>query len=88
MAKAKPKPKTARRKASLADRICEAVKALTPERRGWGLRYVSVSDVAQRLGVDDPDLIDAAVQELVEQGRLKAGGNPAHSVALLSGHDQ
>jgi len=33
MTKAKPKPKTTRRKASLADRSCEAVKALTPEHR-------------------------------------------------------
>jgi hypothetical protein len=43
--------------------------------------WVSVHEIAQRLGLDD-DVVDAAVQSAIEHGWFVGDGHPPHSVRL------
>jgi hypothetical protein len=49
--------------------------------RGRAKYWVSVHEIAQRLGLDD-DVVDAAVQSTIERGWLVGDGHPPHSVRL------
>jgi hypothetical protein len=49
--------------------------------RGRACHWVSVHDIAQRLGLGD-EVSDAAVRCAIEQGWFIADGEPPHSVRL------
>ena len=49
--------------------------------RGRPKYWVSVHEIAQRLGLDD-NVVDAAVQSTIESGWLVGDGHPPHSVRL------
>ena len=49
--------------------------------KGRPCHWVTVHDIAQRLGVDD-DASDAAVRHAIEQGWFVADSDPPHSVRL------
>jgi hypothetical protein len=49
--------------------------------KGRPCHWVTVHDIAQRLGLDD-DLSDAAVRHAIEQGWFVADSEPPHSVRL------
>ena len=48
---------------------------------GRTLQWVSIHDIAGRLGLTD-ELAEAAVGQAIEQGWLVADGEPPHSVRL------
>jgi hypothetical protein len=49
--------------------------------KGRPCHWVTVHDIAQRLGIGD-DVSDAAVRHAIKQGWFVADGNPPHSVRL------
>ena len=49
--------------------------------RGRPKYWVSVHEIAQRLGLND-DVVDAAVQSAIERGWFVGDGHPPHSVRL------
>ena len=49
--------------------------------RGRPCHWVTIHEVAQRLGLDD-EAADAAVRRALEQGWFVADGDPPHSVRL------
>ena len=49
--------------------------------KGRPCHWVTVHDIAQRLGLDD-DASDAAVRHAIEQGWFVADSEPPHSVRL------
>jgi len=49
--------------------------------KGRPCHWVTVHDIAQRLGLDD-DVSDAAVRRAIEQGWFVADSDPPHSVRL------
>jgi hypothetical protein len=49
--------------------------------KGRPCHWVTVHDIAQRLGLDD-DVSDAAVRHAIEQGWFVADSEPPHSVRL------
>jgi hypothetical protein len=74
-------PKSSRRRLSLADQFCEAIKELTAERqtRTYAAQWVMVHSVARHLGISDEE-----AQEAIQAAghRLKLAGYPPHSVSL------
>ena len=74
-------PKSPRRRASLADRFCGAIKELTAERqtRTYAAQWIMVHSVARHLGMSDE-----RAQEAIQAAghRLKRAGDPPHSVIL------
>jgi hypothetical protein len=82
-----PKPKRPKRPPDRVDRFCAAVEQLTAGRaaRSYGLQWVTVDDVARRLGID-ADAAEQAVAEALAAHRIIGdGGSPPHSIALF--HD-
>ncbi len=57
-------PAKPKRRRSLADEICEAVKDLTADRasRTYAAQWVMVHDVEKRLGIDDHEVLAAIEQ--------------------------
>jgi len=49
--------------------------------RGRPCHWVTIHEVAQRLGLED-EAAEAAVQKAIEQGWFVADGDPPHSVRL------
>lgn len=49
--------------------------------RGRACHWVTVHDIAQRLGLGD-DVSEAAVRRAIERGWFVADGDPPHSVRL------
>jgi hypothetical protein len=76
----------ARSPSRLADALCEAIKTLTAHRtsRAYATQWIMVHTVQRHLGIDD-DKIEAAIGLAIERGRLKAVGDPAHSISLIYG---
>jgi hypothetical protein len=76
----------ARSPSRLADELCEAIKTLTAHRtsRAYATQWIMVHTVQRHLGIDD-EQIEAAIGLAIERGRLKAVGDPAHSISLIYG---
>ena len=76
----------ARSPSRLADELCEAIKILTAHRtsRTYATQWIMVHTVQRHLGVDD-DQIEAAIAFAVKRRRLKAVGDPVHSISLVYG---
>jgi hypothetical protein len=76
----------ARSPSRLADELCEAIKTLTAHRRSraYATQWIMVHTVQRHLGLDD-DQVEAAIGLAIERGRLKAVGDPAHSISLIYG---
>lgn len=76
----------ARSPSRLADELCEAIKTLTAHRtsRAYATQWIMVHTVQHHLGIDD-EQIEAAIGLAVKRGRLKAVGDPAHSISLIYG---
>jgi hypothetical protein len=65
-----------------ADRAARAMREdVTRVSRGRPCHWVTVHEVAQRLGLED-EAADAAVRRAIEQGWLIADSDPPHSVRL------
>jgi hypothetical protein len=65
-----------------ADRAARAMRAdVVRVSRGRPCHWVTVHEVAQRLGLDD-EIAEAAVQRAIAQGWFVADGDPPHSVRL------
>ena len=76
----------ARSPSRLADELCEAIKTLTAHRtsRAYATQWIMVHTVQRHLGIDD-DQIEAAIGFAIERRRLKAVGDPVHSISLVYG---
>jgi hypothetical protein len=60
---------------------CAMREDVTRVSRGRPCHWVTVHEVAQRLGLND-EATDAAVQCAMEHGWFVADGNPPHSIRL------
>ena len=76
----------ARSPSRLADELCEAIKTLTAHRtsRAYATQWIMVHTVQRHLGIDDKQ-VEAAIGLAIARGRLKAVGDPAHSISLIYG---
>jgi hypothetical protein len=72
----------------MSDRAENAARAMRDDvmraSRGRACHWVSVHEVAERLGLDD-EATDAAVRQAIEKGWLVPDGDPPHSVRLSVG---
>lgn len=68
-----------------ADEIDRTARAMREDvvrvAKGRPCHWVTVHDIAQRLGLDD-DSSDAAVRRAINRGWFVADGDPPHSVRL------
>jgi hypothetical protein len=65
-----------------ADRTARAMREdVARVARGRPCHWVTVHEIAQRLGLDD-DASEAAVRRAIEQGWFVADSDPPHSVRL------
>ena len=65
-----------------AERAARAMREdVTRVSRGRPCHWITVHEVAQRLGLDD-ETTEAAVQRAMEHGWFVADGNPPHSIRL------
>jgi len=62
----------------LAVRVCRAVRDVRGEHRAW----IAVAQLADHLGSESPDAIDAAIAFAAAKGWLSLGGAPSHCVLL------
>jgi hypothetical protein len=79
----------ARSPSRLADDVCGAIKILTANRRSlaYATQWITVNDVQRYLGIDDKQLA-TALRVAIARYRLKAVGQPVHSVSLIHGWDE
>ncbi len=54
---------------------------------GRPMRWVTVHDIAHRLGLDD-DVVEVAVQRAIDRGWFVGDGDPPHSVRLSTSFGQ
>jgi hypothetical protein len=70
---------------TLPDQADQAARAMRDDiarvTGGRSVQWVTIHDIAHRLGLDD-DVADAAVRQAVEHGWVVADGEPPHSVRL------
>ena len=62
----------------LAVRVCHAVRDVRGEHQAW----IAVAQLADHLGSESPDAIDAAIAFAAAKGWLSLGGAPSHCVLL------
>ena len=63
----------------LAVRVCHAVRDVRGEHQAW----IAVAQLADCLGSESPDAIDAAIAFAAAKGWLSLGGAPSHCVLLM-----
>ena len=76
----------ARTPSRLADELCAAIRTLTAHRltQAHATQWIMLHTVRRHLGFDH-DQVEAALQSALARGRIKAAGDPVHSISLIYG---